>query len=310
MRTAARERLTAARDQLTMTQAVVALHRRTANGHQRAIRRTDGRLAQFRTEQPLLPAAFSSEGTEAAIRNRTRREHFLQEEMALTAAYEVVAAAHRLALGAAHREVHPLPEHGTKIAPANPIAHAVNYTATYANTPDGNPIEYPTVLSADHVEFVLNKWQKVPQARLLVDQSSAYTVAMSDGYIELRPVVAPTPSEGDVLHAALEVYGLPSYPVSECGITYRMIPLDIAATGTDVHTGPRLFVASDEHADHPIDAHDKPWTITLHHANGDLIRTLYSGSRLPGGIAEESAHCAKFAASWIRANVRTHLPSP
>ncbi|MEU9168578.1 hypothetical protein AB0D34_12405 [Streptomyces sp. NPDC048420] len=308
MRTAARERLTAARHQLTMTQAVVALHRKVAAGHQRQISRTDSRIFQFRSEQPLLPDGYSSECIEAADKKRILRQHFLREETALTAAYEVVAAAHRLALGAAHREVHPLPERGTTLAPANPVAHAVNYTATYSTSHDGAPIEHPAALSADRVEFVLSMWQKVPQARILVDPSSTYTVAMPGSYIELRPVDEPAPTEGDVLHAALGAYGLPSYPMWECGITYRVIPLDIAAAGEAVHTGPRLFVTSDEHADRPIDAHDEPWTITLHNANGDLINTLYSGSRLPGGVAEESAHCAKFAASWIRATAHAHLP--
>ncbi|MEU6357578.1 hypothetical protein ABZ896_51175 [Streptomyces sp. NPDC047072] len=308
MRTAARERLAVARQQLTATHSVVALHRRAASGHLRAISRTDGRLAQFRAEQPLLPADYSSEGVGTAGRNRILRQHLLEKESALTAAYEVVATAHRLALGAAHHDVHPLPERGTMIAPAHSVAHAANYTATYATSHDGDPIEHPFPLSADRVEFVLGLWQQVRQARILVDASGAYTVAMPGSYIELRPVDEPAPTEGDVLHAALGAYGVPSFPMWECGATYRVVPLDTAAAGEAVHTGPCLFVQSGDSADRPIGAYDEPWTITLHNADGDLIDTLYSGSRLPGGIAEESAHCAQFAASWIRANANAHLP--
>ena len=306
-RTAARERLTAARHQLMMTQAVLTLHRRAAARRQQLIDRTDGRLAQWRSEQRLLPGDFSSEWIEATDEQRILRERSLREAAALTAAYEVVAAAHRLALGAAHREVHPVPEQGTVIAPANPVAHAVNYTAAYASSHDGDEVDHPASLSADRVEFILGQWQKVPYARILLDASCTYTVALPGSYIELRPVDEPAPTEGDVLHAALGAYGVPSYPMWECGITYRVIPLDIAATGEDVHTGPRLFVKSDESADRPIAAHDEPWTITLHDADGDLIDTLYSGSHGPGGIAEESADCAKFAASWIRDNADAHL---
>ena len=307
MRTAARERLTSARHQLDLTQAVLALHRRAAERHQRQISRTDNRLFQFRSEQRLLPADYSSEWIEATDRQRILRERSLREEAALTAAYEVVAAAHRLTLGAAHREVHPVPEHGTVIAPANPVAHAVNYTAAYTSSHDGDEIVHPASLSADRVEFVLGQWRKVPYARILLDASCTYTVALPGSYIELRPVDEPAPTEGDVLHAALGAYGVPSYPMWECGITYRVIPLDIAATGEDVHTGPRMFVKSDESADRPVDAHDEPWTITLHDADGDMIDTLYSGSHVPGGVAEESADCAKFAASWIRDNAHAHL---
>ncbi|MEU6379609.1 hypothetical protein [Streptomyces sp. NPDC046909] len=308
MRTAARDRLTAARRQLIMTEAVVALHRRAASGHKWSISRTDGRLAQLRAEQPLLPAGYSAEGAEGAGRKLILRQHLLEKETALTAAYEVVAAAHRLALGAAYREVHPLPERGTVLAPANPVAHAANYTATYATSHDSDPVEHPAALAADRVEFVLGVWQQVPQANILVDASGAYSVAMPGSYIELRPVDEPAPTEGDVLHTALGAYGIPSYPMWECGISYRVVPLDIAAAGEAVHTGPRLYVQSGDYADRPIDAYDEPWTITLQNADGDLIDTLYSGSRLPGGIAEESAHCAQFAASWIRANAHAHLP--
>ncbi|WP_306967379.1 hypothetical protein [Streptomyces afghaniensis] len=306
-RIAARERLTAARHQLDLTRAVLELHRRAAARQQRQISRTDGCLRQWRSEQRLLPADFTSEWIEATDAQRIVREHSLREETALAAAYEVIAAAHRLALGAAHREVHPVPEHGTVIAPANPIAHAVNYTAAYASSHDGHEAQHPTSLSADRVEFILGKWQKVPHARILLDASCTYTVALSGSYIELRPVDEPAPTEGDVLNAALGAYNLPSYPMWECGITYRVIPLDIAATGEDVHTGPRLFVKSDESADRPISVHDEPWTVTLHNADGDLIDTLYSGSPVPGGIAEESADCAKFTASWIRDNAQAHL---
>ncbi|MFE9882591.1 hypothetical protein [Streptomyces sp. NPDC005784] len=308
MRTAARERLTAARHQLDLTLAVLEFRQRAAARHKRQISRTDGRLVQFRDEQRLLPADFSGERIEAAEEQRMVREHSLREETALTAAYEVVAAAHRLTLGAAHREVHPVPERGTVIAPANPVAHAVNYTAAYTSSHDGDETERPSSLSADRVEFVLSQWQKVPYARTLLDASCTYTVALPGSYIELRPVDEPAPTEGDVLHAALSAYGLPSYPMWECGITYRVIPLDIAATGEDVHTGPRLFVQSFEHATRPIEDHDEPWAITLHNADGDEIDTLYSGSHVPQGIAEESADCAKFAASWIRDNAHAHLP--
>ncbi|MCT9075264.1 hypothetical protein [Streptomyces fulvoviolaceus] len=121
------------------------------------------------------------------------------------------------------------------------------------------------------------------------------------------PVDEPAPTEGDVLHAALGAYGVPSSPMWECGITYRVIPLDTTANGEDVHTGPRLFVQSGESADRPIDAHEEPWTVTLHNADGEQIRTLYNGSHVPGGIAEESADCAKFAASWIRDNAHARL---
>ncbi|GAB2883359.1 hypothetical protein GCM10027074_59900 [Streptomyces deserti] len=307
-RTAARERLTAARHQLDQTLAVLALHRSAAWRQQRQISRTDGRLSQWRSEQRLLPGDYSSKWIEAADAQRRDREQSLRKETALTAAYEVVAAARRLALGTAHREVHPVPEHGTVIAPANPVAHAVNYTAAYASSHDGDEVEHPASLSADRVEFILGQWQKVPYARILLDASCTYTVALPGSYIELRPVDEPAPTEGDVLHAALSAYGVPSYPMWECGITYRVIPLDIAATGDDVHTGPRLFVKSDESADRPVDAHDEPWTITLHDADGDLIETLYSRSHVPGGIAEESADCAKFVASWIRDNAHVHLP--
>ncbi|MBC9731418.1 hypothetical protein [Streptomyces sp. TRM68367] len=308
MRTAARERVTAARHQLDLATAVLALRQRAAARHRRQISKADGSLLQCRSEQRLLPADFSSKWIEAADAGRTVREQALREEEALTAAYEVVAAAHRLALGTAHREVHPVPERGTVIAPANPVAHAVNYTATYASSHDGDAIDHPAPLSADRVEFVLGLWQKVPSARILLDASCTYTVALPGSYIELRPVDEPAPTEGDVLHAALGAYGLPSSPMWECGITYRVIPLDTTATSQDVHTGPRLFVQSGESADRPIDAHEEPWTITLHNADGDQIRTLYSGSHVPGNIAEESADCAKFAASWIRDNAHAHLP--
>jgi len=307
MRTAAHQRLTAARHQLMMTQAVAALHRRAAAAHHQQISRTDDRIVQIRAEQPLLPAGYISESIETADKKRTAREDFLRQEAALTAAYEVVAAAHRLALGAALREVHPVPEHGTRLAPANPVAHAVNYTATYATSHDGPRTEHPTTLSAERVEFVLSMWQKVPNARILVDASSTYTVARPGSYIELRPVDESAPTEGDVLHAALRAYGLPSYATWECGTTWRFIPLDITATGAEVYDGPHLCFQSYEHANRPIEAHDEPWRIDLNDADGVYVDTLYSVSKTAGGIAQESADCAKFAASWIRANAHAHL---
>ncbi|MFC8670888.1 hypothetical protein [Streptomyces sp. NPDC057199] len=307
MRTAAREPIIAARAQLTQTKAALDLRRKRAAKYRSQIAKTNGRIDQFTHERTLLPAEFSTTWGEGAHEQQSNLELSLREVKAAIAAYEVIAAAHRLALGAAYRELRPLPDDGAIPAPANPIADAVNYTAVLADSRDGWKSGNPVLLSAERIEYVLDKWAKVPQARILLDASGTYTVAMPDSLIELRPVDEPTPTEGDVLRAALGTYGLPSYPMAECGITYRVIPLDIAATGEAVHTGPRLFVMSDERATRPIENHDKPWTITLHDADGEEIRTLYRSHHRPGGIAEESADCGKFAASWIRDNAHGYL---
>lgn len=275
--------------------------------HHDQISKTKGRIGQFTRERLLLPAEFSTKWAEDAQEQQRDRELSLRETTAVAAAYVVIAAAHRLALGAAYQAVHPLPGDGAIPAPANPLAHAVNYTGVRADSRDGWKRGHPVLLSADRVEFVLGTWATVPQASILLDASGTYTVAMPDSFIELCPIAEPAPTAGDVLHAALGAYGLPSYPMSECGITYRVIPLDITARGEAVHAGPRLFVMSDEHATRSIEDHDKPWTITLHDAVGDEISTLYIGPHSPGGIAEESADCGKFAASWIRDNAHAFL---
>lgn len=307
MRTAARERITAVRAQLTQTKAALDLRRKRAAKYRYQIAKTNGRIDQFTHERTLLPVEFSAEWGENAQELQGNLELSFLEVKAAMAAYEVVAGVHRLALGAAYRDLHPFPDDGAIPAPANPLAHAINYTGVLADSRNGWKSGSAVPLSAERVEFVLVTWAKVPQARILLDASGTYTVATPDSFIELRPVDEPMPTEGDVLHAALTAYGLPSYPMSECGITYRVIPLGITATGEAVHTGPRLFVMSDEHATRPIENHDKPWTITLHDADGDEIDTLYSGPHRPGGIAEESADCGKFAASWIRDNAHAYL---
>ncbi|MEV0937679.1 hypothetical protein ACIBMX_10660 [Streptomyces phaeochromogenes] len=307
MRTAARERITAVRAQLTQTKAALDVHRKRAAKYRYQIAKTNGRIDQFTHERTLLPVEFSAEWGENAQELQGNLGLSFLEVKAAMAAYEVVAAAHRLALGAAYRELHPLPDDGAIPAPANPLAHAINYTGVLADLRDGWNSGSAVPLSAERVEFVLVTWAKVPQARILLDASGTYTVAMPESFIELRPVDEPMPTEGDVLHAALAAYGLPSYPMSECGITYRVIPLDIAATGEAAHTGPRLFVMSDERATRPIENHDQPWTITLHDADGEEIRTLYRSHHRPGGIAEESADCGTFAASWIRDNAHAYL---
>ncbi|WP_416969418.1 hypothetical protein [Streptomyces sp. 4F14] len=296
-----------AQQELDTTRAVLELHRRAAARHQQELDRTESRLARFRSEQHLLPHLFSTRRIGTADEHRSVREQVFLEEAAHVAAYEVVADVHRLALGAAHRTVYPVPEQGTEIAPAHPVAHAVHYTAAYTRSHDSGRTRHPEILSADLVEFALSRWRREGSARILIDSSCTYTVALPGRYIELRPVEEPAPTEGDVLNAALGVYGVPSYPMAESGITYRVIPLDTAATGQDVHTGARLFARSGESADRGVEAHGEPWTITLHDTDGDEIRPLYSGSPAPGGIAEESVDCAKFAASWIRDHAHAWL---
>ncbi|HEY8983369.1 MAG TPA: hypothetical protein VIU15_27795 [Streptomyces sp.] len=305
-RVTARDRLKAARHRLDMTQTVLELHRRAAARHEQEMTEAGNRLIRFLSEEPLLPSDFNGERISAAQEQRSVREQVLLEEKALMAAYEVVAAAYRLDLGRADSVVHPVPEQGTAIAPSNPVAHAVNYTAVYTRHREDSPTEHPNVLPADAVEFLLSRWQKVQSARILVHDSRIYSVALLGRYIELCPVEEPVPTEGDVLNAALCVYGVPSYPMAECGITYRVIPLDITADGEGAHTGARLFIRSGESADRPVQAHREPWTVTLHSPQGDEIGLLYSGSPLPGGIAEESADCAKFTAHWLRDNAPDH----
>ncbi|MGW1783891.1 hypothetical protein ACWCQQ_32970 [Streptomyces sp. NPDC002143] len=298
-----------ARERLETTQAMTNSIRRTGERLHRNIDQQTATLSQYLREAALFPPEYSTQHL-ADLQELWRGSlTSLAQDAGLVAAYEVVAAAHRVALGAAHLEEHPAPAHKlAELAPASPVAHAVNYTAIHSEWRGGSwAAENSVILPADRVEEMLDTWSRVLQAHILRDATGTYTVATPDNFIQLCPLEEPTPKEGDVLRAALTAYVLPSSPMWECGINYLVVPLDITATGDRIHTGPRLFITSDEDIERPVDAHDAPWTVSLHDADGEYIQQIYSSPKHPMGIAEECVHCAKSVAAWLRDHVHEYL---
>ncbi|MFE2424991.1 hypothetical protein [Streptomyces hokutonensis] len=106
------------------------------------------------------------------------------------------------------------------------------------------------------------------------------------------------PTEGDMLRAALAVFGIPSFFVNDRGVTYVLVAVDRTADEGDAHTGPRVFLHSGEDAMRPADQHTQPWTASLYAADGSYIDEPFSAR--PGlPLAEECANAALNLACWL-----------
>ncbi|HLL33853.1 MAG TPA: hypothetical protein VK545_08160 [Streptomyces sp.] len=127
----------------------------------------------------------------------------------------------------------------------------------------------------------------------------------------LAAAAAAGPTEGDKLRAALDAYGVPSFPaggVSDGGVTYVLVAVDQTRDEDAAHTGPRLHIAFGEDANRPAADHDEPWTVHLYTAGGDWEAALFTA---PGGldVDEESAITAWFLVRWLRDNAHRY-PRP
>ncbi|MER5301395.1 hypothetical protein ABT039_18235 [Streptomyces lasiicapitis] len=259
------------------------------NQAQRAVSRIQGRLDQeatrlnrYENEAHLYPRHVSAKriGT-ARERLSTWRER-LQDAEALCAARQVVTYAARLNCGAAS---------GALAAPA--------YTAISSQQLSDETwvISKPVPLSAERADDLVKAWKRTRGALVTPGLRGTFTFITPDRVIKLRPVAGPTPTEGDVLRAALTTYGLPSYQGGEGGTSFVMVPLNGSSRG-DAWTSPRLLIASGERADRPVAEHDEPWSAHLYDADGEYVDEVYVAEPSEG-IAEEAADCAAFIAAWL-----------
>ncbi|MFE0058738.1 hypothetical protein [Streptomyces sp. NPDC059003] len=272
-----------------------ALHVKEAElalGHaQRAVRHLQGRLTQdaarlinYENEAHLYPRHISAKRTSTTRERLSMWRERLQEAEALFAARQVVAHAAQLTCGTAS---------GSPAAPA--------YTAVSSRQLRDGTWEAggPVLLSAERAEDLLKAWERTRGAQVEPGAHGAFTFTAPDRAIDLHPIAGPTPTEGDVLRSALAAYGLFSHQGGEGGASFVIVPLN-GSTEHDVWTSARLLIASGEDAERPLAEHDEPWSVHLYDEGGEYVDEVYVAD-LSEGIAQESAECAAFIASWLRA---------
>ncbi|TLS45788.1 hypothetical protein FE633_13605 [Streptomyces montanus] len=161
----------------------------------------------------------------------------------------------------------------------------------------------PRTLSRARARRLIETSVGLLDALLLRDPNDRLYVVTQRAQTELIPTrLEPPHTEGDVLCAALHVYGLPAYEDGESGVTWLAVPQDPATPERDVYKGPHFRISCGEHTDRVASAHDEAWGTSLYDADGEHVETLDASP--PGStLAEDSAHCARAIAERITAGL-------
>ncbi|MFJ4342653.1 hypothetical protein [Streptomyces sp. NPDC088915] len=156
----------------------------------------------------------------------------------------------------------------------------------------------PETWTREYATNIVLNWAKARGAWLLADGAGTLFVVSADRVIELSPVREPVPTEGDVLEAALNAYGLSSDADGTDGVTFRVMPAEPGTPIEDIYNGPHLLLYAGERADRPASEYSEPWSVHLHRKDGDYVDQVYVA---PEGLecAEASAACAQAVVSWF-----------
>ncbi|MFJ8301324.1 hypothetical protein ACIQ9R_36235 [Streptomyces sp. NPDC094447] len=146
---------------------------------------------------------------------------------------------------------------------------------------------------------VIYNWAKTDGAWILADGAGTVFIATPERVIELSPV-RRAPTEGDVLDAALRVYGLTSYLDGVDGVTYRVVSTEAGTDEEDIYTRPYLMLYAGELATRPVREHTEPWSVHLHDETGEYQDQVYAAPA-DLGCAEQSAATARTVAAWLTA---------
>ncbi|MGW7089997.1 hypothetical protein ACWGH2_41810 [Streptomyces sp. NPDC054871] len=164
----------------------------------------------------------------------------------------------------------------------------------------GKPMELieTRMVSKRRARSLIVAWFKSPNGWVLRDVDDRLYVATPTMVLELVPTdMAPPHTEGDVLRAALEVYGFAAYDDTEGGHTWLAVPLDPSATEEAPYCGTHLRISSGEHADRVASLHDDVWSASVYDDDGEYVTTL---DVAPNGssVAEDSLFCAAAVAAY------------
>ncbi|MEU3500194.1 hypothetical protein ABZ726_05290 [Streptomyces hundungensis] len=246
----------------------------------------------------------------ATLRNDIANgENEARETAALVAATSVAAQAARLELTALRdrqaQESLPVGSLGlAEVATAGPLVTAADgYKATMLRPGWRRPEEGPEVWSYERAENVLSQWSHVPSAWVLRDGDGNLFMASPDVRIELHPVTAPVPNEGDVLRAAFRAYGWPSIEAGQGGVTSVVVPLDPTTPEEAIYEWPHIIIDSDERADRPVAEHCMPWSAHLYDEEGCYVDEVFA-TTVGGDAARDAVACAAGVASWIERQQR------
>jgi hypothetical protein len=183
------------------------------------------------------------------------------------------------------------------------LVTAPGYTVTMLR-PDwrarGGPwlSDEPQTVKRSRARSLLGAWMSAPHAWALNDVDGRLYITTPSMRLELVPTdIAPPPTEGDVLRAALDAYGFPAYDDEERGFTWLAVPLDPATPEHETYQRPHFRISSGEHADRPASAHDEPWGVSLYDEDGDHV-TMLGGAPDGATLAEECAHVARTIAEF------------
>ncbi|MFE9137887.1 hypothetical protein [Streptomyces sp. NPDC007355] len=164
------------------------------------------------------------------------------------------------------------------------------------NAATGWCVTMPGPWTREFAEQVVYNWAKADGAWILSNYAGVLFIATPDRLIELWPI-RETPTEGDVLDAALNVYRLQSYPDDFDGVTFRAMAADPAGTD-DFYSRPHLLLYAGELANRPAREHTEPWSVHLHDETGEYVEQVYAAPA-EMGCAEQSAACARAVAAWM-----------
>ncbi|MEV0778890.1 hypothetical protein [Streptomyces sp. NPDC050428] len=156
-------------------------------------------------------------------------------------------------------------------------------------------------VSRARARSIVQNWLDRPEAYVLADPYGRLFVACPDWRMELNPTdLAPPHTEGDVLRAALAVYGFPAYDGGEGGFTWLSVPPDRHASEEETYLGLHFRIASGEDADRPASAHDDPWGLAVYDEDGDFL-TILDPAPARSTLAQDCAHAARSVAAYARA---------
>lgn len=155
----------------------------------------------------------------------------------------------------------------------------------------------PETWTREYATNIVLHWVKALGAWVLADATGALFIATADRVIELAPIREAAPTEGDVLEAALNAYGLISHADGMGGKTCRVMPVDHRAPDEETYRRPHLLIYAGERADRPVREYAEPWSVHLHDENGEYVDQVYVAAK---GLecVEASAACAKAIATW------------
>ncbi|WP_275466298.1 hypothetical protein [Streptomyces noursei] len=141
---------------------------------------------------------------------------------------------------------------------------------------------------------LLKAWANQDQAFVLHDPYGRLYVASPTCQLTLVPRdIARPNTEGDVLLAALEAYGLRGRVHGERGCTWIVVELPCPESSDDL----QVRISSGEHADRLASAHNDLWGASVYAADGEHIATL-PPARAGATLAEDSASTARTIAEY------------